>query len=360
MEKNIISQNGYHSCLINLSNLPPCVLRSIDQNSPYVIGLWDKHANLLFVTQTVQSILGYEPTELLGNRWKDIVLAKDLHYIYKQINKDELADHFNITIIDCKENLHMFESKFEKVIDETNDTHCFIGYFNKSPTVHQTAEMIVHSEKMSVAGQLAAGIAHEIRNPLTSLKGFLQLLQTDIKQKDIYYRIMEEEIDKIDMITSELLFISKPLTNEKKIETVHSMVQDVMILLGSQARLENIQLESFIDEELYIYCDRSQIKQVLINLVKNAIDAMEKSGKIEVRARLTPHKIVELDIIDQGPGISKQLLEKIEEPFFTTKQTGTGLGLTITKEILQKHHGQLKIVKSDENGSIFRISFPEP
>lgn len=220
--------------------------------------------------------------------------------------------------------------------------------------------MIIQSEKMSVAGQLAAGIAHEIRNPLTSLKGFLQLLQTDVKQKEVYHQIMIEEIDKIEMITSELLYISRPLTDEKKLESVYSMIKDVTMLLGSQALLKSIQLEYSICEDLYVYCNRSQIKQVFINIIKNAIESMEKSGVITIKVRLTAHKMIEIDILDQGPGIPQGMMKKVGEPFFTTKESGTGLGLMISKQILENQHGRLRIVKSNESGSTFRITFPEP
>lgn len=218
--------------------------------------------------------------------------------------------------------------------------------------------MIVQSEKMSIAGQLAAGIAHEIRNPLTSLKGFLQLLQAGVNQKEIYYQIMIEEIEKIEMITSELLFISKPMTDEKKIESIHSMVMDVIMLLKSQAHLKNIEIEWSVDKDLHTYCDRSQIKQVLINIIKNAIEATDKVGVIKIEVQPSMDGDIEIDIIDEGPGISDDIIDKIGEPFFTTKKGGTGLGLMITKQILDQQNGKIFIVNSSEKGSTFRIVLP--
>ncbi len=136
--------------------------------------------------------------------------------------------------------------------------------------------------KMSVAGQLAAGIAHEIRNPLTSLKGFLQLLQAGVNRKEEYYQIMVDEIEKMEAITSELLFISKPMTDNKDWENLPELIDDVITLLHPQAKLKNITIVQEGEDRLRLNCDRSQIKQVFINILKNAIEAMDNPGHIKV------------------------------------------------------------------------------
>lgn len=222
----------------------------------------------------------------------------------------------------------------------------------------EAEEIFVRSEKMSVAGQLAAGIAHEIRNPITSLKGFLQLLQTGIEGKAEYFRIMEEEIEKIQTITSELLFISKPLTNEIQNESIAELLNDICTLLGSQARLYDITIQLNFDNEMYINCDRSQIKQVFINIIKNAIEVMEEGGIIQVNVK-DQHPFVAVDVIDEGSGIPDEIIDKINEPFFTTKKNGTGLGLMITNQILEKHLGKLEVFQNDTVGSTFRVLLPK-
>lgn len=352
-------ENPYLS-FSHLRHLPSFILNWMDQNSYHLIGIWDNQAKLIFVTKAVQTIIGYKPSELIGDQWKRLIAKEEVRNIYRHIDNHFSTDNFHITMIDHKDIPIQFEATLEKVKDDLNDTTYFVGIFKSLSNQNKAEDIMAQSEKMSVAGQLAAGIAHEIRNPLTSLKGFLQLLQSDVDQKEVYYQIMIEEIDKIEMITSELLFIAKPLTDEKKLESIYSMIKDVTLLLDSQAHLKNIQFKWSISEELYIYCDRSQIKQVLINILKNAIEAMKNPGVIEIEARLTSHKIIEIDIIDQGCGIPDALIKKIGDPFFTTKKSGTGLGLMITKQILEKQFGRLRIVRSNQDGSVFRITFPEP
>jgi len=343
---------------LSLSELPKSVLNWIDHNSQNIIGVWNSEMNLIFITKSVLNILGYDPIQLLGENWKKAFSEEDQTQLYQNLDTHEEKSHFRIFITDNLDNRLQFESEFNKIYDVENNKVYFVGLFNSIPDQRKTEEMIVQSEKMSIAGQLAAGIAHEIRNPLTSLKGFLQLLQAGVSKKEIYYQIMIEEIEKIEMITSELLFISKPMTDEKKVESVSSMVKDVIMLLKSQAHLKNIEIEWSIDKELHTYCDRSQIKQVLINILKNAIEATDKVGIIKIEVKSSIQGDVEIDIIDEGPGISEEIIDKVGEPFFTTKKSGTGLGLMITKQILDQQNGKIFIVKSNENGSTFRIVLP--
>lgn len=343
---------------IGLADLPQFVLNWIDHNSNNIIGVWDRDMELIFITKSVISILGYQPLELLGTNWSRLFKEDDYASFYNKMNRSVDTKPFRIFITDLSGHQVLFESKLDKVIDLESDSSYFISVFKNIPDQRKTEEMFVKSEKMSIAGQLAAGIAHEIRNPLTSLKGFLQLLQGGIKQKEVYYQIMIEEIEKIEMITSELLFISKPLTDERNLESLHSMIKDVIMLLESQAHLKNIKIEWPIDKELYIYCDRSQIKQVLINILKNAIEATDDIGTIKIEVRSINRRDIEIDIIDEGPGISEDIIDKIGEPFFTTKRSGTGLGLMVTKQILGQQGGQLFIAKSNGNGTTFRIVLP--
>lgn len=343
---------------ISLADLPQSILHWIDQYSHNIIGVWDSNMRLLFITKSVKDVLGYKPIELLGENWRGIFIEKDQANLYSLLKNEEENKKNYILLSNDQGNHIQFESTFDKIVDTKSNTFYFIGSFKSIPDQRQTEEMIVRSEKMSIAGQLAAGIAHEIRNPLTSLKGFLQLLQAGVNQKEVYYQIMIEEIEKIEMITSELLFISKPLTDKKKVESLHSMIKDVTMLLESQAHMKKIEIEWSVDKELYTYCNRSQIKQVLVNIIKNAIEATKKIGIIKIEVHSNSEENLEIDISDEGPGISEEIIDRIGEPFFTTKKSGTGLGLMITKQILEQQGGRLFIAKSNENGSTFRIILP--
>lgn len=219
-------------------------------------------------------------------------------------------------------------------------------------------ELLINSEKLYVAGQLAAGIAHEIRNPLTSLKGFLQLIASGRKNSANYYDIMNSELDRIEEIVSELLMLSKPQVYQLSYNDVRIMMRDTVTLLETQAILRNIAIETdYGSEPLWVYGVENQVKQVFINVIKNAIEAMTDGGSI--RINLTREKDgVYIRIHDEGPGIGEDQLAKIGQPFYTTKEKGTGLGLMVSYKIVDNHHGRIQVNSEIGKGTVFEIMLP--
>lgn len=220
----------------------------------------------------------------------------------------------------------------------------------------QAEELMLKSEKLSIAGQLAAGIAHEIRNPLTAIKGFFQLIKTNQKQQ--YFDIVESELSRIEAILSELLVLSKPTEIKFKRTNIEFLIKDVMTLLETQAIMNNIQLiSSFTDQEPFILCDENQIKQVFINLIKNAIDAMPSGGVITISTEID-NAHVKISVKDEGVGIPDHVVKRIGEPFYTTKEKGTGLGLMVSFKIIENHQGTFAISSEMNKGTIMTITIP--
>jgi len=222
----------------------------------------------------------------------------------------------------------------------------------------KTEELMIRSEKLSIAGQLAAGIAHEIRNPLTSIKGFLQIMQPDISNHSQYFHIIFSELNRIEMILSELLMLAKPQETKFTKTDLVTLLNDVAILLETQGNMNNVSiLQEHTFPELQINCDENQLKQVFINLFKNAIDAMPKGGKVKVLTEKINHS-VKIIVKDEGEGIPPEFLERIGEPFLTTKEKGNGLGLMITYKIIENHSGNMYVESEVGKGSIFTIILP--
>lgn len=341
-----------------LSSLPSFMLNWIEENSNEIVTVWDNTGKIFFISNSVERLLGYHPSELKGVYWHEFVCQEDVRYISENYNKHKQeAQFFTIHIRNNEGKLIWCECNIARLTDVLTNESYYISTIKDISEKKEVEEMMVRSEKMSIAGQLAAGVAHEIRNPLTSLKGFLQLLQAGVNRKDVYYKIMIDEIKKIETITSELLFISKPLTDDKQWESVEEMIDDVIELLKSQARLENVIIKKDLEQDCTIYCDRSQIKQVLINLVKNAIEATETTGTVTIKVKID-NLLLEIEVIDEGIGIDEEIIHKLGEPFFTTKQKGTGLGLMITKQILERHNATMEINQNKQKGSTFRLIFP--
>lgn len=218
-------------------------------------------------------------------------------------------------------------------------------------------ELLINSEKLYVAGQLAAGIAHEIRNPLTSLKGFLQLIASGRREVS-YYGIMNSELDRIEGIVSELLMLSKPQVYELSYYDVRNVMRDTVTLLETQAILHNIALETDLGKDiLWIYGVENQIKQVFINVIKNAIEAMTDGGAIRIKMGREDDS-VRIRISDEGPGIKEEQLAKMGQPFYTTKDKGTGLGLMVSYKIVDNHQGKIDVYSQLGRGTTFEIRLP--
>lgn len=219
-------------------------------------------------------------------------------------------------------------------------------------------ELLINSEKLYVAGQLAAGIAHEIRNPLTSLKGFLQLIASGRRNNGTYYDIMNSELDRIEDIVSELLMLSKPQVYDLSYQDLRVMMRDTVTLLETQAILHNIAIEAeYGTDPLWIYGVENQVKQVFINVIKNAIEAMIDGGSIRIRLS-RDHDRVLVRIRDEGPGFAEEQLAKLGQPFYTTKEKGTGLGLMVSYKIVDNHQGHINVNSEVGKGTTFEIMFP--
>ncbi|MGG3467788.1 ATP-binding protein [Neobacillus pocheonensis] len=216
------------------------------------------------------------------------------------------------------------------------------------------------SEKQATAGQLAAGIAHEIRNPITAIKGFLQLIMGEYDGSKVYFQIINSEIDRIEIILKELMVLAKPSKQKYESVNLQVLLDQVITLMVPQAHLNNIHIEKQFDfTNTCILGDNNQLKQVFINYIKNAIEAMPDGGILHIHGSPIVDRIVKICISDQGSGIPPELLNQIGQPFFSTKENGTGLGLLVSRQIIKEHKGDIYI-ESDPTGTSIHVKLPLP
>lgn len=225
----------------------------------------------------------------------------------------------------------------------------------------RSEEVIRKSDKLTVVGQLAAGVAHEIRNPLTSIKGFLQLIQSSSKDQDSikYASIMINEIDRIELIISEFLVLAKPQAMKFQQHSIEDIINQTVLFIEAQANLQNIQIHTSFAENLpELMCEHNQLKQVFINLIKNAFEAMPLGGDIFIQVEQESSSHLLIVFKDEGEGISEEDIARIGEPFYTTKDKGTGLGLMVSYKILQNHQGTMQVQSEYGKGTSFYIRLP--
>jgi diguanylate cyclase (GGDEF)-like protein len=213
-------------------------------------------------------------------------------------------------------------------------------------------------EKLRMVGELAAGMAHEIRNPLTTIKGFMQLSKANNYSMKPWFGVIMSEITRMSELTAEFLQFAKPHISNMKSEVIQDCVNRMLFLTESDAALHGHQIVyEGMHEQFTVRMDRDKIVQVLLNLMRNAFQAMEKPGTVHIRTyRKDDYCYIEIE--DTGKGIHQNDLDKIFDPFYTTKENGTGLGLSICKKIIQDHGGELTAVSKVGVGSKFTVALP--
>jgi signal transduction histidine kinase len=230
-----------------------------------------------------------------------------------------------------------------------------ISYVNGMIQLYEDSKQ---KEKLAVVGQMAASIAHEIKNPLSALKGFTQLQQERDGSKESFYPIMLNEIDRINLIVSDLLILGKPNTSAKQAASIREILNYVISIIEPQAVRQSVHIHVNIEDHVpKIHCDQNQIKQVFINLVKNAVESMPDGGKVTIEVQYSHNEFV-VSVIDEGEGIPLDKIAMLGEPFFTTKPNGTGLGLMVTKKIIEEHGGKLHIRNNPDKGAAIQVVLP--
>ncbi|MCM3708231.1 MULTISPECIES: ATP-binding protein [Cytobacillus] len=218
--------------------------------------------------------------------------------------------------------------------------------------------LLQKSEKLALLGQMAAGIAHEIRNPLTSIKGFVQLFKSSSK-KDEYFDIVLSELDRINGIVGEFLVLAKPAANIFEKEDLTKLINEVILLSNTQSILNNVEIN--VENNLHapmVHCEKNQLKQVFLNIIKNAMEAMPGGGQLTIKVLKKNCNTVCIQFIDQGIGIPEDRISSLGEPFYTTKEKGTGLGLMICYKIIENHNGTLTIESKVGEGTKMEIELP--
>ncbi|MCI3922190.1 PAS domain S-box protein [Paenibacillus sp. TRM 82003] len=225
----------------------------------------------------------------------------------------------------------------------------------------KTEDLLLRSEKLTIAGQLAAGIGHEIRNPLTTLQGFLYLLPKSPEKQSQYLEIMKQELDRINLIAGELLLLAKPQAEIRKPVKMDAILNEVIELMRPEASLNDVEIvcaDDFVGDAELI-CDKNQVKQVFINILKNAIESMSAGGAATVEMAVCPEaREVTVTLEDQGCGIPEERLRKIGEPFYSTKDKGTGLGMLVSYRIVESHSGRIDVESEIGKGTRIAVTFP--
>jgi two-component system sensor histidine kinase PilS (NtrC family) len=234
--------------------------------------------------------------------------------------------------------------------------------FQDLTEVHEMRERVRKADRLAAVGELSAGIAHELRNPLASISGSIEMLYHELALEGENRRLMElimRESDRLDRIISDFLEFARLRTPRRVPSKLAHCIDDVVTLVRKNAdKSEGITIRTVFDPGLPdVWMDDEQMRQVFMNLAVNACEAMERGGTLEIQAARGAEGAVRIAFKDEGAGIDPEGLERMFEPFFTTKDGGTGLGLAMANKIVNAHGGSIEY-RNGERGAVFTIVLP--
>jgi signal transduction histidine kinase len=227
--------------------------------------------------------------------------------------------------------------------------------------LQESFEQLRRADRLAALGQLSAGLAHEIKNPLASMKGSLEILSSDFPpghEKREFLDILEKELGRLNVVLSEFLQFARTPRPDRRPCNLKEVVDAIKTLCSKEAHRHNVEIEVAYQEDLpELRLDAAQIQQALLNVVLNGIQAMPSGGSLSIRLERGNNSL-NVWIHDEGEGISAENRTRIFDPFFTTKEQGTGLGMAIAHNLVQGHGGDIRIVDKEDPGSTFQIVLP--
>jgi len=226
--------------------------------------------------------------------------------------------------------------------------------------LHALEDHLKRVEKMAYMGEMAAGLAHEIKNPLASLAGSIQLLKEDLRYAPDHERLMEiilRETDRLSTLVSDFLFFARPPAGKPEKVHLNAAIQQVTDLFEKDTiKARKIMLEKDFTADCWVLIDPTHLSQILWNLLLNAAEAIDREGHIIIKAIPAKNKAVEIQVCDNGCGMEQEVVRSIFDPFFTTKTDGTGLGLSITHRILESYRSRLEVHSKPAKGTAFSFT----
>ncbi len=328
----------------------------------------DKDQNILTLNRAAERLFETTQNETVGKPFRQYLphCAEAL---------DECQEHgsaenrYEITFQNSKNEPVYLRARFSALLDRNGEAIGTTCLFTDLSVERLLEEKARRQDRLTALGELAAGVAHEMRNPLTTVRGYLQILPANKNDDEFIAEFSDNlirEIDRLTRLTENLLNMAKPISPELQPVPINKIINSVICFMSD--KFEGVELIiGEAKENLPVNCDSDRIKQVFINLFMNAAEAMDHRGSIEVRfsrrsERLNensePQSYAVTEVIDNGPGIPESIRERLFDPFFTTKDTGTGLGLSLSNRIVEEHGGFLRVDSQTNQGTRFWVFLP--
>jgi len=278
-------------------------------------------------------------------------------------NNTEIRDYELVLLINGNQNHFICDTHLLR--NDFNEIYGTILVFKNISHIKNIESQLARSEKLKAIGELAAGTAHEIRNPLTTIRGIIQFIHDKSLEKgvdcfDSYMQLLLSEVDRINKIISSFLDLAKPQKKTISLININELLNEVIMLMTNESLQREISIKKYLEESLpSINGDKDELAQVFLNIIRNAFQAMTASGDLTIKSYpVSDHSYINIDFIDNGECIPEDIITKIFDPFFSTKEEGTGLGLAISNRIVNDHKGELKVSSVLGEGTKFTVILP--
>ncbi|MBU2498605.1 MAG: PAS domain S-box protein [Proteobacteria bacterium] len=326
----------------------------------------DENHRVLFFNKAAERIFGYSRDEVLGHDL-DVIMAPRCSRNHREAVERYIATRVprrighDTEIVATRKNGETFPANISFSVAEVEGMLYFTGLVRDLTETKALQERIIKSERLAALGQVVAEITHEIKNPLMLIGGFARQLTKQVSEEKALEKlnVIVKEVSRLEDLLQEMRELYLPRTLHKEVFDVDALLQDVHELIKADCEKKGIKSVLEVNHEgARIEGDQAKLKQVFLNLVKNAVEAMEDGGNLRIDSQRTGD-MVEITITDDGCGIPRENIEKIFAPFFTTKEKGSGLGLSISKSIIEDHPGSSFTLESEEGrGTRIKITMP--
>lgn len=337
--------------------------KTLVENTQDGISRIDRNLLYVYVNPAMQNLFDLPVQSFIGKKMNDIL--SDRNWIEVMVLNEQQVFNTGLEVIFLQEYCHTngetsyFHVHIIPEFDQSNQVETVLSVFRDVTQLKSMEKAVARVNSLNLVGEMAAGIAHEVRNPMTAVRGYLQFLSL----KEVGHRYSEqfntmmEELDNANAIITDLLALAKNRTVDLNKTDLNSIIETVFPLLLADARLINKDIVINLQPLPMLLLDEKQVRQLLFNLVRNGLEAMvmKSSGAVTISTSVHNQEVI-LSVKDEGSGISQQVIDKIGIPFITTKDTGTGLGLAICYSIAQRHNARIEFATNPEE-TIFYVLF---
>jgi len=327
-------------------------------SNPLPMVISTKNGTIVEVNEAYSKKFGYPREEIIGINVADTSIWVDIKERDEYIAKiEEKGFVENYEVIGRNKSGGLFNFLMSGVSIVWNNEPCILAIANDITELRHYQQEMARLDQLNLVGEMSAGIGHEIRNPMTTIRGFLQLLGVKERyaQDKEFMDLMIEELDRVNAIITEYLTLAKDKAVELKRQSLNQKVRTILPLLQADAIKQEKNIEVELGDIPHIVIDRNEIKQLLFNLVRNGLEAMSPGGLLSIKTFQDDSGVV-LAVQDQGTGIAPEVLAKIGTPFFTTKDNGTGLGVAVCYSIAQRNNAKVEI-DTGVTGTTFYVRF---